>query len=61
MPARSVSTLKLIARSALTTAKRAAFARSQPTITMTSAIASRQEGDDAAQGAQARAAIQSSM
>jgi hypothetical protein len=40
-PARSVSTLKLIARSAFVTAKRAALATSQPTNTTTSPISRR--------------------
>ena len=41
MPARSVSTWKLSARSALTTPSRNALAISQPTSSMPSAIASR--------------------
>ena len=40
-PARSVSTLKLMARKALVTAKRAALAMSQPTNTTTSATSRR--------------------
>ena len=41
MPARSVRTWKLIARSALTTLKRNALATSQPTSSTTRAIARR--------------------
>ena len=41
MPDRSVRTLKLIARSAFTTAKRTAFASSQPPTSTSTASASR--------------------